>query len=70
MSLEIFTTNVQNQQEADHLLRLLRQRISDGVIYFDLKDSKCVLRIETNREVSEVACSVVSMQGFNCKKII
>lgn len=69
MGLEIFKTNVETQQEADYLFRLLQHSVSDGVINFDLKDSNHVLRIEVNREISEVVCSLFAKQGFYCQKL-
>jgi hypothetical protein len=69
MGLEIFKTNVTTQQQADQLLYLLRQRISDGVIYFYLQEAVHVCHIETNREISDIACALFLKEGFDCKKI-
>ena len=69
MSLAIFKTNVETPQEADYLLRELRRTVSDGVINFDLEDSNRILRIEINREISEIVCSLFVKQGFYCQKL-
>ncbi|MHA3790001.1 hypothetical protein ACX0HA_17475 [Flavobacterium hauense] len=69
MSLAIFKTNVETPQEADYLLRELRRTVSDGVINFDLEDTNRILRIEINREISEIVCSLFVKQGFYCQKL-
>lgn len=69
MSLEIFKTNVETPQDADYLLRELRRTVSDGVINFDLEDTNRILRIEINREISEIVCSLFVKQGFYCQKL-
>jgi hypothetical protein len=69
MSLEIFKTNVETLQDADYLLRELRRSVSDGVINFDIEDSNRILRIEINREISEIVCSLFVKHGFYCQKL-
>ena len=69
MGLEIFKTNVETPQEADYLLRLLRRSVSDALINFDLEDPNRIFSIETNRETSEIVCSLFVKQGFYCKKL-
>ena len=69
MSLEIFKTSVETPEDANYLLRLLQHSISDGLINFDLGDSDSILRIETNREISGVVCSLLTKQGFYCQKL-
>ena len=69
MGLEIFKTNVETPQEADYLLHVLRRSVSDALISFDLEDPNRIFSIETNRETSEVVCSLFVKQGFYCQKI-
>ena len=69
MGLEIFKTNVKTLQEADYLLRVLRRSVSDAQINFDLEDPNRIFSIETNRETSEIVCSLFVKQGFYCKKL-
>jgi predicted nucleotidyltransferase len=69
MSLAIFKTNVETPQDADYLLKELRRTVSDGVINFDLEDTNHILRIEINREISEIVCSLFVKQGFYCQKL-
>lgn len=69
MNLEIFKTNVETQEQANYLVRLLQHCISDCPISFDLQDSNRILRVHTNREISEVVCSLFVKQGFHCQKL-
>lgn len=69
MGLEIFKTNVSTRQQADYLLIMLRQRISDGIIYFYPEDTVHTFHIRTNREIAEIACAFFSKEGFDCQKL-
>lgn len=69
MALEIFKTNIKTQKQAELLLMLLRQRISDGIIYFHLQEAAHVYHIQTNREISDIAVAIFTKEGFDCKKL-
>lgn len=69
MALEIFKTNIATRQQAELLLQLLRQRISDGIIYFQLQEAAHVYHIKTNREISDIAVAIFAKEGFDCKKL-
>jgi hypothetical protein len=69
MGLEIFKTNIATQQQADKLLYVLRQRISDGVIYFYPLGKVHLCHIQTNREIADIACALFTKEGFECKKL-
>lgn len=69
MALEIFKTNIATRQQAALLLQLLRQRISDGIIYFHLKETAHIFHIKTNREISDIAVAIFAKEGFDCKKL-
>ena len=69
MGLEIFKTDIVTEQEANYLLHLLRRCISDSIIYFYSEGFGYVFRIQTNREISDVACSLFMNEGFNCQKL-
>ena len=69
MALEIFRTNIAKRQQAELLLQLLRQRISDGIIYFHLKEKAHIFHIQTNREISDIAVAIFAKEGFDCKKL-
>jgi len=69
MALEIFKTNIATQPQAELLLHLLRERISDGTIYFHLQESAHIYHIQTNREISDIAVAIFTKEGFDCKKL-
>ena len=69
MGLEIFKTNIETQQQAQYLAKVLQHAISDGVIRFELEDSSHIFSIETNREIEGVALSVFIKQGVSCQKL-
>lgn len=69
MALEIFKTNIAKPQQAKLLLQLLRQRISDGIIEFHLREKVHVFHIQTNREISEIAKAIFIKEGFDCVKL-
>ncbi|KOS05696.1 hypothetical protein AM493_06340 [Flavobacterium akiainvivens] len=69
MGLEIFKTNVTTQQQADYLLLLLRQRISDGIIYFYPQGTVHTCHIQTNRDITDIACAFFNKEGFDCQKL-
>jgi hypothetical protein len=69
MGLEVFRTNVTTPQQADYLLLLLRQRISDGIIFFYPVDGVHTCHIQTNRDITEIAYASFTKEGFDCQKI-
>jgi len=69
MGLEIFATNIDTESKAHYLTQVLQHAISDGMISFDLEDPNHIFRIETNREIGDVALSVFVKQGIYCKKL-
>jgi hypothetical protein len=69
MGLEILQTNVATPQQANRLLHLLRQRISDGKIHFYKHGAVHTCHIETNREIYDVACALFTNEGFECQKL-
>lgn len=69
MGLAVFKTSVTTQQQADYLLHLLRQRISDGIIYFHPQGPVHNCHIQTNRDIADIACSFFNKEGFDCQKL-
>jgi hypothetical protein len=69
MGLETFKTNITTTQQADYLLLLLRQRISDAVIYFRPQGAAHICHIKTNRDIADIASALIVNEGFDCKKI-
>lgn len=69
MGLELFTTNITTQHQADHLLLVLRQRISDAVIYFRPRGAVHICHIQTNRDIADIARALFLKEGFDCQKL-
>lgn len=67
MAVEIFKTNVQDEQHADLLIISLQQAIPDFLINFDLEDRDRILRISGNRDVSGMVISFLRREGVECK---
>ncbi|HET8809404.1 MAG TPA: hypothetical protein VFM65_03975 [Flavobacteriaceae bacterium] len=67
MNVEIFKTNVTDQNLANLLIVYLQKNIPDCLINFDLEDKDNVLRISGNREVSGLVISVLRENGIDCK---
>jgi hypothetical protein len=65
--IEVFTTNVKEQCEADKLLVLLQQHFSTSKINFDLHDCDKILRVEGNIVEVEKVRMLVEENGFVCK---
>jgi hypothetical protein len=64
--VEVFKTNVQQTQQAEELIFLLRQKFPESKINFDLDDCDKVLRIEGNDFVSGNVMQVLIKRGFMC----
>lgn len=69
MGPERFATNVTTQNQADRLVLVLRQRVSDAVIYFRLMGSVHICHIQINRDVADIARALFLKESFDCQKI-
>ncbi|QEE51008.1 hypothetical protein FUA48_15915 [Flavobacterium alkalisoli] len=69
MGLEIFKTNIETEEQAQYLAKVLQHVISDGMIRFELENASHIFSIETNREIEGVALSVFIKQGISCQKL-
>lgn len=67
MNVEIFKTNVTDQNLANLLIVYLQKNIPDCLINFDLEDRDNVLRVSGNREVSNIVIGVLTENGVDCK---
>jgi hypothetical protein len=65
--VEVFTTSVQEQCEADKILVLLQQRFPASKINFDLHDCDKILRVEGNTVEVEKVMMLVKENGFVCR---
>jgi hypothetical protein len=69
MGMETFKINIASAQQAEHMLLLLRQRISDAVIYVKPQGAAHICHIQTNRDVTDVARALFIQEGIDCQKL-
>ena len=65
--VEIFKTNIDEQQKAEILLKLLSTKFPDFKINFDLEDCDKVLRIEGSHVVPEKIIELVETNAHQCE---
>ena len=66
MIVEIFKTNVKDENLAKLIVLHLQKIISDCLINFDLEDRDNILRVSGNREVSGLVVKVLTDYGIAC----
>ncbi len=64
--VEVFKTNVQQQDEAGVLLGLLTQRFPLSKINFDLEDCDKILRVEADTVAQDTIVALVRSHGYLC----
>lgn len=69
MAIEIFKTNVQDENLAKLLILHLQKIISDCLINFDLEDKDNILRVSGNREVSGLVIQLLTDYGVTCEHL-
>lgn len=65
--VEVFSTNIKKQKQADLLLSEFKKQLSGYEVHFDLEDCDNILRVETKNtplEIDKVVDVVVGF-GFN-----
>lgn len=67
--IEIFKTNIKQQNLADTIMEAIRKEFADFTINFDLNDRDCVLRIEGDNIDNEKIIKMVERFGISCKVI-
>lgn len=68
--VEIFKTNVQNEEEVGVIVGLLLEHYPEYVINFDLEDRDRILRIEAFESVSENVRDLLEISGVFCEEIL
>ncbi len=64
--VEVFKTNVLEQEDADLLLVVLLKNFPHYKMNFDLEDCDRILRIEGHAVSNEQIISILSKQGYQC----
>lgn len=72
--IEVFTTSIQNQKQADSMLRILKNSFPELKFNFDLSDTGAnfpcehsILRVEGTKLDSDAIISAVSQSAFKCE---
>lgn len=65
--VEIFKTNIDGQQQAEVLLKLLSEKFPDFKINLDLQDCDKVLRIEGSHVVPEKIIELLKANAHYCE---
>ena len=64
--VEVFKTNVQEQDQAGRLLVLLTQQFPLSRINFDLDDCDKILRVEAEIIAQEEIMALIRRSGYQC----
>ncbi|HVD97631.1 MAG TPA: hypothetical protein VNB90_05450 [Cytophagaceae bacterium] len=64
--VEIFKTNVQEQEQASKLLDKLSEKFPSSRINFDLEDCDKILRVESDAIAAENIIELVEANGYQC----
>lgn len=67
LTVEVFKTDVQEDDQARALVTLLSQLLPDCYINFDLDDCDKILRVEGERIIADEIEKLVTENGFNCE---
>ncbi|MDF2457286.1 MAG: hypothetical protein K0R51_3279 [Cytophagaceae bacterium] len=68
--VEVFKTNVSEEQDADQLLVVLLQNFPRLEINFDLEDCDRILRIEGHAVSNEQIIALLSTYGYQCSALV
>jgi hypothetical protein len=65
--IEVFKTNVESANDAQHLVELLNHHFPGNRINFDLQDCDKILRVEGKDFSTDKVMTIVSNKGFYCE---
>ncbi len=68
--VEVFSTNVQNQEQARFLISHLRLLFPEARINFDLEDCDKILRVEDESPCVQEIINLLSSYGFLCNQLL
>jgi len=68
--VEVFKTNVNREQDADHVRFMLSQNFPWFDIHFDLEDCDHILRIEGDTVSNEQIIDLLSTYGYQCTALV
>ena len=65
--IEVFKTNVMQEEDASQLVQTLLQHFPEHRINFDLDDCDKILRVEGKNFTSDKIVWIVERSGFDCR---
>ena len=68
--VEVFKTNVQEQNQSEFLLSVLCKLFPSHKINFDLSDCDNILRVEGNNVKSQQIIDLLHSNGYQCQVLI
>ncbi len=70
VEIYLFKTSVNTKREATILTTFLDTAFQAGNWNFDLADCDKILRIKSDKEVSDIAIKLLQRYGFECEALI
>ncbi|MGN6567605.1 MAG: hypothetical protein ACTHJ0_06620 [Flavipsychrobacter sp.] len=67
MTVEVFRTNVLTEEDAVHIISVLRRHLPESRINFDLEDCDKVLRIERCTIAVNKIIELLHVRGHHCE---
>lgn len=68
--VEVFSTNVQHQEQAEFLIRHLCVLFPNAQINFDLEDCDKILRVEDENPCIQKIATLLQSHGFLCEVLL
>lgn len=70
MTVEVFKTNVLTEEDATHIISVLRCHLPESRINFDLEDCDKVLRIEGCTIAVAKIIELLNVRGHHCEILV
>lgn len=68
--IEVFKTNIDNQNDASEIIDVLNKLLSAIRVTIDLEDCDRVLRVEAKDFTADEVINVLNLCGFDCQLMI
>ena len=65
--IEVFKTNVQEDEQAERLIKALSDYFPNSRITFDLEDCDRILRVAGDNVCPKKTIALLSLNGFECE---
>jgi len=67
--IQVFKTNVLEQEHADMLCNLFEQELTVQRANFDLEDCDKILRVESFHNIDDQVIALLRLYGFKCEEL-